>query len=157
MSQIMITFQKILDNDPCVEGWSKLLLAKGLIDQETHDEWVEVEGRDHIDLPEEPFPLSDILETNDLADTLWCLGCLPEHDGLWRKYAWWCAKQVSHLTDDQRVHACLDVVWRHSEGNATDEELSVARAAARAAAWAAAWADQQVKLKEILDSGEFVG
>jgi hypothetical protein len=77
--------------------------------------------------------LSSILDSNDLDDTLWCLKLLPEHNKLWRKYAWWCASQVAHLTDDKRVHDCLAVVLRHSEGKATDEELAVARKGAAAA------------------------
>jgi hypothetical protein len=80
------------------------------------------------------FPVTDILESNDLDDTLWALRCLPEHNNLWRKYAVWCARQVEHLMTDNRSVAAIDVAWRHSEGLATDGEL--------AAAWAAMWAAQ---------------
>jgi hypothetical protein len=45
--------------------------------------------------------------------------------------------------EDDRSKRALDVAWRHSNGDATDEELAAARDAARAAAWdaarAAAW------------------
>ena len=41
-----------------------------------------------------PFPVSSILDSNGLDDTLWVLGCLPEYKVLWRKFAWWCAEQV---------------------------------------------------------------
>jgi hypothetical protein len=50
-----------------------------------------------------------------------------------RKFEVWCARQVQHLMTDARSVAALDVVERHAEGLATDEELH----AARDAAWAA--------------------
>ena len=59
-----------------------------------------------------------------------------------RLFAVWCARQVQHLMQDKRSLAALDVAERHANGQATDEELMIARddafAAARAAAWAAA-------------------
>ena len=89
------------------------------------------------------FSLSDVLDSNDLADTLWCLRCLPEHNNLWRLYAVWCARQVNHLMKDQRSIDALDVAERHARGLATEAELAAAWDAARAAALAArdaAWA-----------------
>jgi hypothetical protein len=128
MTQIKVTLKQIRDNDPCTSGWVKVLKANGGLKADY----------------DKSFPLSSILDSNDLDDTLWCLDLLPEHNNLWRKYAWWCASQVAHLTDDKRVHDCLAVVLRHSEGKATDEELRVARkgaaAAAAGTATAAAWA-----------------
>ena len=113
---ITITLQKIRDRRPCTSGWEKLLNSKG---GTTADYSAE-------------FPLTDVLDSNDLADALWCLRCLPEHDSLWRLYAVWCARQVQHLMTDQRSIDALDVAERHARGLATDAEL--------AAAWDAAWA-----------------
>lgn len=122
---ITITLQKIRDASPCESGWAKVLKAHKHLGMDTE------------------FPLASVLDSNDLDDTLWCLGCLPEHDNLWRKFAVWCARQVQHLMKDERSIAALDVAWRHSNGEATDEELRAAEAAAwdaaRAAAGAAAW------------------
>ena len=145
---ITITLQKIRDKAPCTSGWEKLLNSKG---GTTADYSAE-------------FPLSDVLDSNDLADTLWCLRCLPEHDSLWRFYAVWCARQVKHLMTDQRSIAALDVAERYANGLATDAELAAARAAARAAAAGdaagdaareAAGAAQAQKLREILNRGEW--
>lgn len=119
---ITITLQKIRDASPCSNGWKKVLESKG--------------GKS-ADMGAE-FPLSDVLDSNDLDDTLWCLQCLPEHDRLWRKYAVWCARQVQHLMTDQRSIDALDVAWRHSDGLATDAELATAWATAGDAAWDAA-------------------
>ena len=125
---ITLSLNEIRVKRPCKSGWEKLLKSK----QNTH--W------------EEQFPLSDIIDSNGLNDTLWCLRVRPEHSNLWRKYAVWCARQVEHLMTDKRSKDALDIAWRHSEGQATDEELAAAEdaawdaegAAARAAAWAAA-------------------
>jgi hypothetical protein len=119
---IEITLNQIRERDPCRDGWGRLLRAKG-----------------ETSADDEPFPLSDVLDSNGLGDCLWCLRCLPEHDRLWRKYNVWCARQVEHLMTDERSKYALEVSWRHSDGLTTDEELSAARAAAGAAALDAAW------------------
>jgi len=122
--KIMITLAEIHKHSPCAEGWRKLLKAKGKTCADG-----------------DQFPLSDILDTNDLDDCLWALRCTPEsYHGLWRKFAVWAARQVEHLMEDERSKIALDVAWRRSNGEATDEELDAARGAAWAAARAAAWA-----------------
>ena len=119
---ITITLQKIKNARPCADGWQKLLKSK---------------GGSEADMGAE-FPLADVLESNGLDDTLWCLRCLLEHNhNLWRKYAVWCARQVQHLMTDQRSVDALDVAWRHSEGAATDDELDAAKTASRDAAMGA--------------------
>ena len=150
---IYTTLNKIRAHSPCAVGWSKLLahLGKTCAD-------------------DEPLALSIILDSNGLADTLWCLRSVPEHNKLWRLYAVWCARQVQHLMTDPRSIAALDVAERHAYGLATDSELDAARAAAWAARAAvgaagaagaaaeAAWAavgsaardDQAKKLRELL-------
>lgn len=117
---ITITLNKIRAHGPCEDGWKKLLKAKAGVGM--NDE----------------FPLADVLDSNGLNDTLWCLRCLPEHDKVWRLFAVWCARQVQHLMTDQRSINALDVAERYAHGLATDEELAAAWAAARDAAWDAA-------------------
>jgi hypothetical protein len=119
---ITITLEKIEAHNPCESGWEKLIASK---------------GGNKADMSVE-FPVTDILDSNDLDDTLWVLRCLPEHSNLWRKYAVWCARQVQHLMTDRRSIDALDVAWRHSEGLATDAELESARDAAWDASWDAA-------------------
>ncbi len=118
---ITITLNKIRAHSPCESGWKKLLKAKAGVGMDAE------------------FPLSDVLDSNGLHETLWCLRCLPEHDNLWRLYAVWCARQVQHLMTDQRSIDALDVAERHARGLATDAQLDAALAAAEAA-WDAAWA-----------------
>ena len=121
--QITTTLNKIRAQDPCADGWRKLLAHL-----------------DKTEADDEPLPLSVIVESNGLEDALWALRTLPEHDNLWRQYAVWCARQVRHLMTDERSIAALDVAERHSRGEVTDEELTSAWATAWAAAEAAAWA-----------------
>ena len=122
---ITTTLNKIRSAKPCKEGWEQLLANLGKTKAD-----------------DEPLPLTTILESNGLDDCLWALRTVPDHDSLWRKYAVWCTRQVEHLITDERSKLALDVAWRHSNGEATDEDLEaagdVARDAARAASWATA-------------------
>lgn len=54
-----------------------------------------------------------------------------------REFAWWCASQVRHLMTDPRNRDCLDVVRRHLDGEASEEELDAAWCEAHVAANAA--------------------
>ncbi len=120
---ITTTLNKIRKHLPCKDGWEQLLANLGKTKAD-----------------DEPLPLTTILGSNGLDDCLWALRTVPEHDSLWRKYAVWCARQVEHLITDERSKLVLDVAWRHSNGESTDEDLAAARDAAWAAAWDAAWA-----------------
>ena len=120
---ITVSLNEIKEQEPCESGWKKVLKSK---------------GGTKADMDAQ-FPLTDILKSNDLDDTLWCLRCRPEHSNLWRKFAVWAARQVESQMTDERSRNALDVAWRHSNGEATDAELAAAWAAARDAARAAAW------------------
>jgi hypothetical protein len=127
------TLNQIRSKSPCADGWTKLL--KHL-------------GKTQAD--DEPLSLTTILDSNGLEDALWCLQAVDGHAREIRLYAVWCARQVQHLTKDQRSIDALDVAERFANGQATKNELDIARDAAgavgdatRTAAWAtrtAAWA-----------------
>jgi hypothetical protein len=121
---IKITLNQIRARDLCADGWAKVLKAQGGTSADF----------------DKPFPVSSILDSNGLDDTLWVLRCPPEHDNLWRLFAMWCARQVQHLMADPRSTEALDVAERHAKGLATDQELGAAADAAWVAARAAAWA-----------------
>ena len=120
---ITTTLNRIRDHGPCADGWQKLL--KHL-------------GKTQAD--DEPLPFSVILESNGLADALWCCRVEPQYAKEWRLYAVWCGRQVQHLMTDQRSIDALDVAEKYATGCVTDSELDAARLAARDAAWEAAWA-----------------
>ena len=121
--KVTTTLNKIRDYSPCEDGWEKLLksLGKTKADDET-------------------LTFEQIYSSNGYDDTLWCLRSVPEQEMLWRHFAVDAAEMVEHLMDDERSKNSLRVARRHAEGQATDEELTAARAAARDAAWDAAWA-----------------
>jgi len=127
------TLNKIRDNHPCQEGWTRLLrtLNKTRAD-------------------DEPLHLRTILDSNGLDDALWCLRAVAGETRVMRLYAVWCARKVEHLMTDQRSKDVLNVAERHANGSATDDELSAARAAARAASDAAR-AAQEAELRRVLD------
>ena len=96
---------------------------------------------------------------------------IPAQDRIWvvchegwiddrtlRLFAVWCAREALKLVespDPRSINAC-DVAERYANGEATNEELSAARAAAAAWAWAAAGAAagaaQVAHLIEILEA-----
>ena len=117
------TLNQIRSKSPCSDGWTKLL--KHL-------------GKTQAD--DEPLSLTTILDSNGLEDTLWCLQAVDGHAREIRLYAVWCARQVQHLTKDQRSIDALDVAERFANGQATKNELDIAGNAAGAAAGDAAWA-----------------
>jgi hypothetical protein len=117
---ITTTLSRIREQNPCVEGWTKLLLH---LNKTKADD--------------EPLPYSTIIDAVGLEDALWCCRAEPQHAREWRLFAVWCARQVQNRMTNPRSLAALDVAERYAHGEATDEELRVARAAAWAALEAA--------------------
>jgi hypothetical protein len=120
---IMITLQEIRDHSPCKSGWVKVLAANGGASADMN----------------KPFEIASIIDSNDFYDCLWALQCKPAYQHVHRRFAVICADEVAHLFCDDRSYAALDVAWRYSYGEASDDELAAARGAASAAAWDAAW------------------
>jgi hypothetical protein len=121
------TLNKIRSHGPCKDGWKKLLTYLGKTKAD-----------------DEPLSIETILDSNGVDDAVWCLRTVDGYDREIRLFAVWCAKQVEHLMTDLRSIAALNVAEAYANGQATDKELSAARAkaarAASAAASAAAWA-----------------
>lgn len=152
--QVMVTLNQIRAARPCESGWKKLLASQG---KTTADDT--------------PFPLSSVIDSNGVEDAIWCLRVEPVSERIVRLFAVWCARQVQHLMQDPRSIAALDAAESRARGEATQQELDAAdaayaRAAVRAAAYAAAYAGayagaairaaQAIKLRQILDAGEWV-
>lgn len=158
---ITITLNQIKLHNPCRSGWEKVLKAN---------------GGTKADM-DKPFPVSSIIDSNSLSNTLWVLRCLPEHEKLWRKFVWWCANEGSHLKKDDKVKSCIDAIWEYSEGRINRKELYSAACAARttyaagytaatcagratytaASSTCAAFRTKQAeKLKQILDTRKFI-
>lgn len=114
---MITTLERIRAESPCAEGWSKLL---AYLDKTKADN--------------EPLPLSVVLESNGLDDTLWCFRAVEGLDREQRLFAVWCARQVEHLMFDRRSLEALAMAERYANGLASVEELDAAHAAANAAA-----------------------
>ena len=135
---ITITLQQIEAHNPCVSGWTKVLRANGGANADRA----------------QPFALASVLDSNDLADTLWCLRCLPEYDAVWRLYAVWCARQVQRLMADQRSIRALNVATDYALGQATRTELAAAVDAAYAARTDAARTDAAYAAADAADAAD---
>lgn len=132
---VTTTLNEIRSFEPCIDGWKMVLKA-----------------HEHLGLDTE-FPVSSILDSNNINDVLWVLNKIPETKNLLLTFNLWCVRQVEHLMEDQRSKDTLVVLEKYINGEASDEELVKARrnacaayydsddsAAASAAAYAAAYA-----------------
>lgn len=135
---VTLTLNAIRDQNPCVEGWTKLLSFLGKTKAD-----------------DEPLLLSTVLESNGLDDASWCLRALPESmEGAIRLLACDFAERALRFVPEgeDRPRQAIEVARRYARGEATREEMDAAgvaawaaardaaRDAARAAAWAAAGA-----------------
>jgi hypothetical protein len=118
--KLFTTLNKIREQHPCSEGWTKLLCHLGKTKAD-----------------DEPLPLLTVLESNGLDDALWCLRAVDYFDREIRLFAIACARDVQHLMRDERSVVALDVAERYADGKATNDELRAAWDAADAA-WDAA-------------------
>jgi len=78
---------------------------------------------------ETPIPLVEILDANGLDDALWSLRvCGEDVVSFIREYALRCAVHVGHIGGED-ARACNAVTRRYLDGEATCEELVLAKAA----------------------------
>ncbi len=120
---IMITLNQIREHRPCEPGWEKLLKSKGKTQAD-----------------DEPFPLTDVLDSNGVSDALWCLRCLPQrYQTKTRRLARSFAVDVAHLWDVPDVVRTFLLTGRQ---RLAARDVARAAAASHAAAWDAwdAWA-----------------
>jgi hypothetical protein len=108
------TLNSIHKHRPCERGWATLLeyLGKTLPDDET-------------------LSLATILDSNGLADAVWCLRTVPGTSRDARLFAVRCARMVKHKMGAPHVFNLLDVAERYAHGTATATELDIARDAAK--------------------------
>ena len=146
------TFSRLFGAGACTIGYRRLARSLG---------GIRVYGKDA------PIPLSHIVESNGLQDALWCLrAVVPGEEAealrVSRLLALECAERVlpvyeRQYPNDPRVRDCLAITHRFLTGDATKEELRLARRASDAsyaaadayadAAYAAADADADADAK----------
>ena len=123
------TLNQIRAKSPCAGGWKRLLASLNKTQSD-----------------DAPLSIVTIIDNNGIDDALWCLRAVEGNDKELSLYGVWCARQVQHLMTDKRSIDALDVAERFANGEATQEELNVARSAAWAA-WDAASAAARVSAR----------
>jgi hypothetical protein len=99
------------------------------------DKWRELlAGLGKTEGDDEPLAYTKIVEINGIYEALWACNAEPQYAKEWRLFSIWCARQVEHLMTDQRSKDAIIIAERYANGQATDEELSVAMAMANPAA-----------------------
>lgn len=123
---VMITLNMIRKHYPCEDGWRKVLRGQGKTIAD-----------------DVPFPIADILTSNDLFDTIWALRCLPDST-IAVEFAKGCAARAAAYAAADAADAAADA--------ADTARAADAAYAARAAAYAAdtARAAERDKQKEHL-------
>lgn len=126
---ITVTLSQIKNANQCHEGWLKVLAANGGVNADM----------------DKPFPLSSVLDSNDLDDTLWVIQNVPEmreHDEIWRKFACWCASQTIEMIEPYCPAEDFELIDRYlttqDDGIRESARLAAANATNAAnATWAA--------------------
>lgn len=76
---------------------------------------------------DEQLPFSKIVEVRGLDYAVWCCRVEPQYVREWVLFSIWCVRRVEHLIGGALSPGLLDVAQRHARGEATNEELEVAR------------------------------
>ena len=126
--QSTTTLSRIRDEEPCKNGWAKLLAHLGKTAAD-----------------DEPLDLLTVLDSNGLDDALWVLSYAMPDDRLARHFQAWCAEQVLPIFEAERpgdMRVRDQIAMLRNDGAlaaAWDAARAAARDAARDAARAAAW------------------
>jgi hypothetical protein len=117
--KITTTLNRIKENKPCSDGWTKLLtfLNKTKADDEELD-------------------LLTILESNGVQDCLWAFKCTDNYDSIYRHIAADFAESVLYIFEkeypnDNRPRLSIQAAKDYADGKINKEELDSAKAAAR--------------------------
>lgn len=121
------TFQKIKDNDPCSDGWNKLIRSVKNFDLDTE------------------VSIKQILDSNGIGDAVWALRAFEMPDKEARLFIADVAEislQIykKHCPNGLRPRHAIEVARKFANGEITETELASASAAARAASRNTAWA-----------------
>jgi hypothetical protein len=123
------TLNDLRQHSPCLEGWTKLLAHLGKTEAD-----------------DEPLSFETILESNGLADALWCLRVLPpRYENDIRLLACDLASTALKYTTDPQPAACIETARRYARGEATEQEW---------ASWAAAWAVEAARAARAVEAVE---
>lgn len=123
------TLNEIRDQNPCRDGWTKLLAHLGKTAPD-----------------DEPLELLAVLNSNGPGDAHWVLWNVmqPEHERLHRHFSAWCLDQVLDILKAKMPNylRIKDQISMMRNDGATEPQRAPAATAANAAVWeCAAWDD----------------
>jgi len=113
------TLEQIKFHSPCEDSYKKLL-----------------KGLNKTKADSEPLEFRSIYNILDADDVIWATRVLDKKTNVHVGALF--ADTVKHLTEDKRIHDCIEVCFRYARGEATEEELKNASNTAYAAAYATA-------------------
>ena len=70
-----------------------------------------------------PFPLSFMLDSNGLKDTLWCFRLIPENYDISVKFLLFCIKNIRKNSDDKQMHYFINAIDKYLSKSITLREL----------------------------------
>ena len=129
---INITLNKIKSFKPCVEGWARVEKAHKHL------------GR------KKAFPLSSVISSNNVVDTLWVMQSVPECAPILSRYAIFCANQVEHISSRYSIE-CHQISM--SSLSPFARATSAYNRAKRAASQAEIRCDKTCAVKPLLSEG----
>ena len=104
------TLEQIKANNPCETSYKKLL-----------------KGLNKTKADKEPLEFRTIYNILDADDLFWSTRVLNKKTRVYVGALF--ADTVKHLTEDKRVHNCIEVCFRYARGEATEKELKNAASA----------------------------
>ena len=113
------TLEQIKAHNPCETSYKKLL-----------------KGLNKTKADSEPLEFRSIYNILDVEDVIWATRVLDKKTRVHVGALF--ADTIKHLTEDKRVHNCIEVCFRYARGEATEEELKNASYATDDAATATA-------------------
>ena len=110
ITPIYITLDQVKRSNPCPTTWNRIL------------EIPRIPKHDYSKV----FPLSEILTSNVIDDTLWCFRSLPKYSGVLDNFALFCIKEIDVHIRDRKVHACINILEEFLTGSTSLRELRTA-------------------------------
>ena len=108
--QLSITLRLVQQHKPYSSMWKTLVKAHGGVSADF--------GKS--------FPLSTVLDSNSLEDTLWCFKCLPEYEAVFARFTLFLIRHAERYTNDKRVPYCKSIIKEYVKGEVSTDELGIA-------------------------------
>lgn len=95
--QVMVTLDQIKKHEPNYSMWEVLTSIRGKDENALH----------------KPFPLSSILDSNGLEDTLWCFRWVSKDNDVSTRFLLFCIKDIKKYSNDKQTHYYVNVLNKY--------------------------------------------